>query len=598
VLCGCARRPASDVAPAATLASTRQAQEAFRPLRQRWTVSNREQRKKLEPDLVSFVNRHPKDGVVPLANVYLALIAVDRGDMARADALVRITLSGPDGTTRDLAEVAHAAILRRTGEPLQALDRLVPLIGKLIDPYARVLFDEELVGAAVAAPRWYEAVAYLDIWLRDAHEVDAVTVHAQVEQVLKVIPSDALERMLQVMTSERSRTGYGNELRQMIGTRLAAVAVEQGDTELARRLVDTNAATAAVTDVSEGLEELASSGGNPTIDGRKIGLLVSPGASRLGPRSAEVLSGMIDALRSVADEASGTDDHVRLATRDARELKNTDLALLSLASQGASVLVAGLDAAQAEIAVAFSVRTKIPVILLSRPEKTSTMPQSVFLLADDEERVAVLLVSALVGQKARVIAPVGAAVPRGIDERVATFVEPVSCEAVANTAGEPRFPVVSWRASKVDSLLLLGDASCGNDAVGDALSAGMTKIRAAAGVMAAPIVSARARIPIMYASAGHFPARQDDPASSGYAKRNGVLPGWHAALGHDAAVLARAALRTLPQSRTEDQAEVNGLHAAALRSLLSAEASLWSTSARGFAGDNVIAREWKVLEVR
>jgi hypothetical protein len=561
-------------------------------------VSNREQRKKIGPDLVSFLNRYPKDGLVPLANVYLALIAVDRGDMARADAMVRIALGGRDGTTMDLAEVAHAAILRRTGEPVQALDRLVPLIGKLIDPYARVLFDEELVGAAIAAQRWYEAVAYLDIWLRDAHELDAAPVRVQVEQALTGIPSDTLERMLQVMTAERSRTGYGTELRQMIGTRLAAVAVQQGDTELARRLVDTNAASAAVADLSEGLEELASSGGNPTVDGRKIGLLVSPGANRLGPRSAEALSGMIDALRFPADDPSAAEDHVRLATRDAREVKQTDLALLSLASQGASVLVAGMDAAQAEVAVAFSARTKIPVILLSLPEKTSALPPSVFVLADDEERVATLLVSALVGQKAQVIATVGAAAPRGVDDRSATFVEPVSCDAVARTAGEPRFPVTSWRASKVDSLLLLGDASCAGDAVDEARVAGMTGIRAAAGVLAAPIVSAPPRIAVLFASSGHFPARQDDPATSGFARRHGTPPGWFASLGHDAAVLARVALRTLPQSRTEVPAEVQRLQAAAQRALSSAQGALWSTGARGFGGGNVIGREWNVQEAK
>jgi hypothetical protein len=598
VFSGCARRQTGELAPVATLATTRQAQEAFRPLRQRWMVESRERRKTLEPELAAFVSRYPKDGLVLLADVYLALIAVDRGDMARADRLVRLALGGPEGTTRDLAEVAHAAILRRTGEPVQALDRLVPLIGKLIDPYARVLFDEELIGAAIAAQRWYEAVAYLDIWLRDALDVDAVPVRAEVEKILAVIPNDTLERMLQVMTSERSRTGYGNDLRQLIGTRLAAVAVQQGDTELARRLVDTNAAGAALADVSEGLEELASSGGNPRVDGRKIGLLVSPGASRLGPRSAEVLSGRIDALRHSAAEASFAEDHVRLATRDAREVKQTDLALVSLASQGATVLVAGLDAAQADVAAAFSARTKIPVILFSRPDKTSALSSSVFVLADDEERVAALLASALVEKKARVVATVGAAVPRGTDERAAAFVDSVACEAAARTAGEPRFPVASWRAANVDSLLLLGDAPCGSDAVDEALSAGMTKVRAAAGLLAASMASAPARIPIIFASAGRFPARQGDPIASGYVKRNGAPPGWFAALGHDAAMLARAALDAVPERRVEDPAAVARFHAEVRRAMASAETDLWSTDARGFGGGNAIAREWKVVEAK
>ncbi len=605
VLSACRSRSISDVAPVAALAQTREAQEAFRPLRQRFVAAERGQRALLEANFNWFVATYPKDGLTPLARVYLALIAVDKGQMDRARELVRAAELQPSGTTRDLADLVEGAILLRRNSATQAFEQALPLVGKLIDPYARVLLDEQIVMAGIAARRWYEAVAYMDLWLRDAPEEDAGAVRAAVRHALEAIPAEALELMLQTMRTAGAGTGYGNEIRKAVIARLASVAIEQQDTALARRLVESSSGTQALGDAAEGLEELASSGGAPIVDGRSIGLLVSTGKSQFGERAAEVLTGVVDALRLTGDAA--VPDHVRLTTRDERESgtqtaiaesKRTELALRALASQGATVLIAGLDPPQAKIAAGFAEREGIPMILLS-PTSDGAPTPSTFVLGDSGDRAIAALVESMLAHGARSVAPVGGKVSADLAGRL-TFVPQASCSAATSQAGESRFPVADWRAARVDHLLLLGSAECASDAMDDVMAARLPGIHAAIGLEAANVIDEQSRVPSLVATAGTFPLKRGDAISamSGFKKRHGKAPSWFAALGHDAAVLARVALRTLPQDRVEASLEVKKRHEAARVALSRAEGDLWTTEARGFVGQNVIAREMGVIEVR
>src|SRR5882762_9045364 len=254
-LSACGGRSASDPAPTAALAQSRAAQESFRPLKQRFVSSDRTGRAVLEPNLTWFVATFPDDGLTPLARLYLGLIAVDRGDVVAARRVAQGVAAGQSGTTRDLAEILDGVILLRQNATAQALERFMPLIGKLIDPYARMLLDEHIVAAAIASHRWYEAVAYMDLWLRDATEESAASVRARVKKSLETIPVDALELMLQAMRAQAVGTGYGVESKKALVARLAAVALEQQDTSLARRLVESTSSSQAFGDAAEGLEE-------------------------------------------------------------------------------------------------------------------------------------------------------------------------------------------------------------------------------------------------------------------------------------------------------------------------------------------------------
>jgi hypothetical protein len=559
--------------------------------------SDRAARAALEPNLTWFVTTYPKDGLTPLARLYLGLIAIGRGDAALARQVVEGVAAGQTGTTRDLADLLDGAILLQQQAMTPALERFMPLVGKLIDPYARMLLDENIVAAAIGARRWYEAVAYMDLWLRDAPEDVATGTREQVRRSLEEIPVDALELMLQAMRTDAARTGYGIEIKRALVARLASVALEKQDTGLARRLVESTMTSQALGDAAEGLEELASSGGAATVDGRTIGLLVSTGQSHLGARAAEVLTGVVDALRLAGDTA----DHVRLATRDERDTKRTELALLALASQGASILIAGFDSAQADIAASFSARTRVPVILLS-PLSSGQDPESpAFLLGESLERVSLALAQALAAHGARTVVPIGAAAPSSASfAGKLTFVDASPCSPQPDQAGTTPFPVEAWRAARVDALLLLGDAACATDALATAVSQKLGAPRVAVGLDAADIASEPSHVPLLVASAGAFPLRRVDgsPALLGFKKRHGRSPTFWAALGHDAAVLAREVEKTLPNDVTNESAEVDRRHRAASDALLGAEADLWSTASRGFASKSVVLRDLSVVEVK
>jgi hypothetical protein len=584
---GACRSHKAELAPQAALAGSRSAQEIFRPIKQRFTTSNVVERARLEPNLTWFVQAFPGDGSTPLARIYLAFIAIDQGDAARARQLIDAAAPGPAGTMRDLAELVEGRVLLAQKDPEQAYERLLPMVGKLIDPYARLLLDESIVEAAIGAHRWYEAVAYMDLWLRDGQEDESEAVRQAVRMRLEAIPGNALETMLQAMQGQNGRAGYGTEIRKAVVARVATVALADQNTELARRLVESTD-DQALGDAAEGLEELASSGGAPTIDGRTIGLLVSTGKSLLGVRAAQVLTGVVDALRS----GGGAPDHVRLATRDERETKRTDLGLLSLANHGASVLIAGFDPPQADVAARFAARTKIPVILLSPTSDGKTPAPPAFVLGASREASVRALADYLKKSGTRVAAPVGAPAADG-DVEGLTLLEGGACDAPAAQAGTSRFPLDAWRKGRLEALLLLGDSSCANEVIFDVAEARLGKVRAAVGLEGAELAAESNPLPTVFATAGRFPLMPGGSSSPlfGFKERHGQAPSWFATLGHDAALLARMALHAVPAQPSEEPQEVARRHERVAKELGKVEVELWSTSARGFAGGTVIPRD-------
>jgi hypothetical protein len=580
VVAACGGR-AKEPPPVAALASTREAQDAIRPLRQRWMSAGPTDRARLEPDLRKFLAAFPKDGLVPLVRAELALCLLAQSDVEGAREAVRPVLSGSTGSVRDLAEIVEGAILLRKGQPALAFERLLPLVGKIIDPQARILFDEEIVQAAIGSGRWYEAVAYMDVWLRDAQDEDRDAVRGNVERALAAIPSEALELTLKAM--DRG-AGYGPAIRRAVVDTLASVALKEKDPDLARRLVEAKGPAPVASDVVEGLEDLASSGAGAVADGRTIGFLLSTGAGPTGARSAEVLSGAIDALR--ARSGSSAEDATRIISREERDPARTELALGALASQGAVLLVAGLDAEEADAADRFAARTGTPTILLYPSHKTPH-GASAYALGEPEGTECPALESALRDRGARRIVTVGpGAVP---------------CDIAPVQAGEPRFPVKAWKQAHTDGLVLSGDSACTRDVLTDVAGGGPAGVRIATGLLGAGIAADEPGASLLLvASAGVFPLSQGASASplDAYKKRHGIAPSWSVALGHDATVLARLAVTGLPLDRTEDAAKVKALHERVRAALAAAEAPLWTTEARRFGADRAMPRTIAVREIK
>src|SRR6185295_20315008 len=110
------------------------------------------------------------------------------GRLVAADAELRWVIDLPPGTTRDLATIARARSLRLHGAPAAALESLRPLVGKVVDDADREIFLEEIALSSIAAHDDYEALAYLDAWLRGVGEDDKARVQVKIAQILETLP--------------------------------------------------------------------------------------------------------------------------------------------------------------------------------------------------------------------------------------------------------------------------------------------------------------------------------------------------------------------------------------------------------------------------
>ena len=562
LLPACAGRAKSAAeAPVAKLAATQQAKADFHPLRQRWLNGSSRERQQLEPALEQFRLRHPDDDLAQVAAVYLAFNAIQRGDFAKARELLAPVLAGPPGATHDFAIIAESTILRREGDAVRAHEMLAPLVGKVIDPYTRRLLNRELVRSAVQAGRYYEAIGYLDVWLLQALQDDPAASRREIERALEMIPTDVARAIVR----SRAESGYSQELRNALADRLAE---RSGDDSLEPTFRDP-----------------------AHVDGHTIGLLLSLGSNAQRAKAALALSGVLEGLNLPREDEGGP----RLVTADdGGDPAKTEAALLHLASQGVAITIAGLEPSQAELAARFAERTSMPLVLLSAPDDLAARPSSVFVMSQGEDEVVAKLGRALSQLGAENTAVVGGE-PDALPEASAW----ISCDD-ATSLDEARAPLGTFRAAKVESLLLLGSPLCAVDAI-DSLLTMRKSIVAAAGLDAAAQLAFAppAGVRLLLPSAGHFPLRERAESSpmGDWVARHGGPPSYFAALARDAAVLAKTALSTLPRTKVVEPGDVAWRYVEATRALEKAKADLFTTDARGFDSNAELPREIRIVEV-
>jgi hypothetical protein len=194
---GCGGAQGAGGTPEATLAEASDAQVAFRPLLKRWVRGSTAERAKLEVELYAFAKQHRRDPLERLTEAMLAWIALERGDLPRADTLARRVVRGPPGNTRNIALVVVGAELRRSGDPRAALQVLRPLVSKLIDPWARALLNDEAVASALAARDWAEAIRFMELAVREAGDEDRLAAREAVTARVAAIPDEELISLLE-----------------------------------------------------------------------------------------------------------------------------------------------------------------------------------------------------------------------------------------------------------------------------------------------------------------------------------------------------------------------------------------------------------------
>lgn len=585
----CAGTPASQPVP--SLARSIDAQSSFQLIRERWLLSTWEERVGLEAALDAFRHRHPSDPLARVAESYLALVLLHRGEQRKAMALARRVRRGPVGNTRDLATLVDGAALARAGEPEAALQLLDPLVGKMIDTFAQDLLHETVVTTAVHAHRWYQAVVYMNEWIRAASEADLPAVRERLQALLVEFPPAALETALRAMGAARQGDIWERELREAIAVRLAKVAVERSDPGLARSVIETS--RTIVGDDLGTLAQLATSGGRvPRIVGARVGWIAETASRSLGGRSAQAVAGALEVFKPerALDAASGqvVVDPPVLILRDVSPDASRQEVLDDLAHEGVSLIVGGYDPTGAAELAAYAEANSLTVLLFVAPVPAPSNMRFSFVLGEADptwETPSASHATSVVDPSSSVHVAVGEPPNRPLA---------YGCDRKAVRVGETAFPAAAWKTQAVDAVVVDGPAWCARQVLQDLHTARFTP-RVLLGL------EAREAAPpsgdhVFVATCGQIDS--DHETVRAWRASSGESPTWFQALGRDAALLAHDAVDPLPRDTFTNVRDVMTKRVETQVRLANAQALLWTSESTGFAGQRVLARNVRWIPLR
>ncbi len=532
--------------PTPTFGLSKEAENNFRLILAKFEARPREQRGDLAAELEAFRTRYSGDPLARKADAMRATIALDAGNLDEADALAARVEAGDEGSTRNLALVVRGGVLRRRGEPEQALLLLLPLSHKLVDAEARELQNEEAVLAAIDANRPDLALVLMEGWLRETGR------KTRTEERVAVLVAALDPRA--VLSYLDAATEHGipenTNLLSLAAHLLAEVAEQRVDAALAKRLLAR--VGPLLGDDGDRVARLASGVTTSRIAGPTVGLVLSLGSPELRRRGADVAAGVAHALRLPGSSA-------RLASRDdAGDPLNVAAAVSGLGAEGAAIVVAGFDEESARMAAAAAETQGIPVLLLTAPSAWDPRPDGfVFILGDGPTLRHSRLEDALTEAGSRQVVI-------------------LDCESETTSFG-PHVGVL------IDRVLPCYERR-------------LPFLPTARGRLAYGLDTVGLRVPsgAFYAAVGAFPLTHAVQTSSADL-REWLLakhdpPSYWAGMGHDAGLLAWGGVRELPARSTEDPAEVRALRRGARDALARAQGDLWTTEARGFDGARRIKR--------
>ncbi|WP_437633866.1 hypothetical protein [Sorangium sp. So ce854] len=573
-----------------TLSRSPAAQAELHRILTRFASGGRAERIALEPELVAFRERYPGDDLVRVADAHLAWIALEQGDVRRAEALsagIEARGRGATGATEDIARVLRGAALRRAGKPKPAFGVLRPLVSKVIDDYVRSLLNEEVTSAAMEAGAWTQALELMGVWLREAGDDERAAVRGQIGSLLRKVPIDHLVGALRAGQAAGEVVDPEVDLRSLIAERLAIVARERRDVALAKELLDR--AGALLGRQGDAVFEIAAGAGTARVEPPTVGLLISTRTAESRRRGVEIAAGVAHGLGLLRP---GSD--ARLVSRDVGGEGSVGEALSSLTAEGAAVLIAGSNREQATEAARFARANGIPVLLVHPPEPAALDGAFVFVVGEEPARGVDVLAAALAERGARPVALVGGGDQQGAaqpDEDGIALALP--CDGTF----DPR----ALRPPGIRGLILAGDAPCAEQALRAAARSVTIALGFEAAISPPPgsLVATAGLFPFAAAPAGAPPpgASGAGAALAAWLATHPGPPSFWAALGRDAGVLAWAGVQRLPKTGTEDPAEVKARRLAAASAVSSANVALWTTSASGFGGRRVLPREVGYREI-
>lgn len=587
---GCGSAANAGPEPEVALASSAEAQARFRAIREQWVSSPLDARAALQPELTTFVQSHPTDPQGRWARIYLAWIALQRGELDLAERWLTLAEPGRAGAARDLVLVVRASLSLSRGHAEAAYRELLELQGRLIDADDRLLCLDQLVRAAQASGHYREAVQHMLELAAQAARRHRERVWRTLEPRLAKIPLPVLEASLSTISSARvqspgvrpaERAAAADWMRRQIVELLSRSALSAQDVALAQRLVATASNRQSDDAKKSELLLLATQGGmERTIVGRTLGLLLQVDDPALMQRSIDVAAGIAATLELTA---SGR-DRARIVLQT-RQVENgaLDEGLARLAGDGASLMLAGLDPEGARLAASFAEERGVPVLLLHEPAgPPRALPRSAYVLGANDAAANQVLSGAL-KQRAGVVIRVGspsAPCPKASSDAT----------TLLGLAGELRHAALSFESSAACArhvLMGLGDGAH-PAVVGLGLNA-LGLLGAGLGVREVWALGA-GRVP-------EFGGSRDEELERWFS-RKGRAPTWYEALGHDAALIARASLGPASTEVIRDPVAIAAIYDQVGSALGGASlAGLWTTDSGGFGADHRLAREFHAVKV-
>jgi hypothetical protein len=601
-------------------------QAAFSEYEEQWARGERLD--VLRRDLVAWMGQHPRDPAATRASAYVSVLCALEGDFACARLHAqRVKSASARGASRDLVALAEARVVRMSGSPEAALELLRPLAGKWVDQAAAAIFLEELAQAALASHVEFEALGYLDAWLEASKGDDFEKVKARVLSLIRGLPRTVLEPSYAVMKQRGKESGYGLELRRLCAERLAEIAIETSDSNMARGLLEgTNIGMAR--ELAKSLEELAvSTKGFRVVRGKTVGLLLPVSTTSLRDESAEVLRGVSFALG-----LSGLGRVTRLVTRDSpAEADRMEVALEELAGEGASLIIGGLEPTSAARLLAWGAASQMSVIALAAPSRSGpradARPARGAILGLGAEEEARFIQASIASGAAASGTSQGVRLPSRwnlvfSDAALATqglawfpnggglaFGRATDCSAPDVSAGSLRFrPAVLERpsgASAASGWIVLGQRECMRDLAFDAARTPQASTVLASLEAGLPgedvrlsgltVLSVKAGLlPFLAASAGDLVDEDVRRYASDYAS----IPTYWAALGHDAGSLAAKALAPLPDDDATTDTGIYQRRATVEAGLVHAKVRFWTSEATSLSDKRHLDRKLSLVLAR
>jgi hypothetical protein len=301
----------------------------------------------------------------------------------------------------------------------------------------------------------------------------------------------------------------------------------------------------------------------------------------------------------------GAAEQVRLVTRDdAGSADRTEVSLDELSGEGASVIVAGLDAQTATRALRWGESKGVSVVVLVPPDEAPATRAFGFVLGEPRAEVVGALGRAAPSLGTEAVVPlvdaseVASLPAKGGRVGAMTLLPPVSCDVAAARAGDPRFPLGAWERDKDHAWLVSGSPGCSGDLVAE-LSAAHARGVVALTLEAAALPAHGPGLRVVSASAGVVPESAAEDARDDELRRFAGTLGtvsWWTALGRDAATLARIAVRQLPVDTAGEAGEVTARRARARTLLAASRARLWTTESTAWSPEHTMRRTICVVD--